>query len=220
MRRVLLAVALSLALCGRAFGNTGVFAGSGHSLRLVKSADVQMVSEDVTITPICGASAIEHSVEFHCLFVLKNRSTKPTQIQVGFPLVLQHHFGIGDFRVLRHTGGMVDRAGQFGVTWKSAGGLDHGYDRTARSGGRLQKLHGRFAPCFGRRECSGAFLGVSSGTASGRRSQEYRADGFGFRRAVGGATGDRAAHRFGLAAVSHGFPLGGSGRAARNPGGV
>ena len=28
-------------------------------------------------------------------------------------LVLQHHFGIGDFEVLRHTGSMVNRAGQF-----------------------------------------------------------------------------------------------------------
>ena len=51
-------------------------------------------------------------------------------------LVLQHHFDIGGFRVLRHTGGMVDRAGQFGVTWKFAGGLYHGYDRTA------QRRHG------------------------------------------------------------------------------
>ena len=50
------------ALCSEGFCNTGVFAGSGHSLRLVKSADVQMVSEDVTITPVCGASAMEHSV--------------------------------------------------------------------------------------------------------------------------------------------------------------
>ena len=55
MRRVILASALLLALCGNVFGNAGVFFGSGHTLRLVKSADVQMVSEDVTIRPMCGA---------------------------------------------------------------------------------------------------------------------------------------------------------------------
>jgi hypothetical protein len=31
-------------------------------------------------------------------------------------LVLQQHFDIGGFRVLSHTGGMVDRTGQFGVS--------------------------------------------------------------------------------------------------------
>jgi hypothetical protein len=73
-------------LCGSVLGNTGVFSGSGHSLQLVKSADVQMVSEDVTITPICGLSAMAHSVEFRCAFVLKNLSAKPVKIQAGFPL--------------------------------------------------------------------------------------------------------------------------------------
>ena len=86
MRRALMGSALLLALCGRALGNTGVFFGSGHSLQLVKSADVQMVSEDVTITPVCGLSATAHSVEFRCVFVLKNLSAKPVKIQAGFPL--------------------------------------------------------------------------------------------------------------------------------------
>ena len=87
MRSALLAlVLLPVALCGNAFGNTGIFAGSGHTLQLVKSADVRMVSEDITITPVCGASAMMHSVDFHCTFVLKNLSTRPLKIQVGFPL--------------------------------------------------------------------------------------------------------------------------------------
>lgn len=86
MRRMLLGSALVVALCGQVFGNTGIFFGSGHSLQLVKSADVQMVSEEVTITPICGDSAMTHSVDFRCKFVLKNRSAKPVRIQAGFPL--------------------------------------------------------------------------------------------------------------------------------------
>lgn len=86
MRTSLFGLAVLFALCGRAFGNTGVFAGSGHSLQLVKSADVQMVSEDVTITPICGVSSTTDSVDFRCTFVLRNRSAKPLTIQAGFPL--------------------------------------------------------------------------------------------------------------------------------------
>ena len=93
MRISLLGLALLFAFCGNVFGNTGVFAGSGHSIQLVKSADVQMVSEDVTITPITGASTMlmMHTVEFRCTFVLKNRSNKPVKIQVGFPLDRESH---------------------------------------------------------------------------------------------------------------------------------
>ncbi|MGD0900497.1 MAG: hypothetical protein ABR915_21910, partial [Thermoguttaceae bacterium] len=42
-------------------------------------------------------------------------------------LILQHHFAIGDFGILSHIGGVVDRTGQFGGSWKSSGGLYHGY---------------------------------------------------------------------------------------------
>ena len=55
-------------------------------------------------------------------------------------LVLQHRFAIGVFEGLSHTGGMVNRAGQFGVSWKSAGGLCHGYDRAARSGDTVAEV--------------------------------------------------------------------------------
>lgn len=55
---------LLLSLADVALGNTGVFFGSGHSIQLVKSADVQMVSEDVTITPVFGSSSMSHSVDF------------------------------------------------------------------------------------------------------------------------------------------------------------
>ncbi len=86
MRRSLLASALLIALCRIALGNTGVFFGSGHSLQLIKTADVQMVAEDVLITPNCGFSAIKQWADFRCRFLLKNRSNKTVKIQVGFPL--------------------------------------------------------------------------------------------------------------------------------------
>ncbi len=50
-------------------------------------------------------------------------------------LFRQHHFAIGDFGRMSHTGRMVDRAGQLDVSWKSSGGLNHGYDRTAQRRG-------------------------------------------------------------------------------------
>jgi hypothetical protein len=91
MTKASLGVALLTACCANAFGNTGVFFGSGHTLQLIKSADVRMVSEDVTITPICGVSAVMHSVDVRCTFVLKNLSAKPVKIQVGFPLDSEFH---------------------------------------------------------------------------------------------------------------------------------
>ena len=86
MRLSLLASALLIALSGNSLGNTGVFFGSGHSLKLIKSADVQMVAEDVLISPNCGFSASKQWAEFRCRFLLKNRSDKTVKIQVGFPL--------------------------------------------------------------------------------------------------------------------------------------
>lgn len=91
MRETLLALVLVSAMCGTVLGNTGVFFGSGHDLQLVKSADVQMVSEDITMTPICGRSLEEHAVDFRCEFVLKNRSDKAVHIQAGFPLDRESH---------------------------------------------------------------------------------------------------------------------------------
>jgi hypothetical protein len=86
MRLLLLAPALLIALSSNSVGNTGVFFGSGHSLKLIKSADVQMAAEDVLITPTCGFSASRQWAEFRCRFVLKSLSSKAVTIQVGFPL--------------------------------------------------------------------------------------------------------------------------------------
>jgi hypothetical protein len=74
--------------CGSA--NTGIFEGSGHTIKLVKSEDVEMRSEDVTIVPGRGPFLFNDSamdrVEYRCKFVLHNRSKKRVAIQVGFPL--------------------------------------------------------------------------------------------------------------------------------------
>lgn len=75
-----------------AYANTGVFEGSGHTIKLVRSEDVQMQSEEVTITPGRGPFLFDGGVpgmdrvEYRCKFVLHNRSEKVVTIQVGFPL--------------------------------------------------------------------------------------------------------------------------------------
>ncbi len=86
MKITSLCLAALTIFCGEAFGNMGVFYGYGHTLQLVNTANVQMVSEEVTISPKCGATPLASVVEFRCKFVLKNRTTKPVDIQVGFPL--------------------------------------------------------------------------------------------------------------------------------------
>ena len=75
----------------------------------------------------------------------------------------------------------MNRAGQFGVSWKSLGGLCHGYDRTGAAAERLAKLHGRFTPVFGRRECQEHALGYLRGLLLGkdRKSVEPMALVFG-----------------------------------------
>jgi len=82
-------------------------------------------------------------------------------------LVLQHHFAIGDFPVLSHTGGAVDRAGQFGDSWKSSGGLCHGYDRTARSVRAIGEPARAFRSLVRATRVPGARLGLSPWLAAG-----------------------------------------------------
>lgn len=87
--------------------NVGVFGGSGRTIELSNSEQVQLVSEEVTIAPLLGLKAEADQVEYRCRFVLKNLSPTAVKVQVGFPLdgglhsergideadqVLSHHF--------------------------------------------------------------------------------------------------------------------------------
>ena len=84
---VLLAVALVPSL---AYANTGIFDGSGQTIKLVHSEEIQLQSESVRIVPSRGPLPFNGSstdrVEYSCKFVLRNRTKKPVKIQVGFPL--------------------------------------------------------------------------------------------------------------------------------------
>jgi hypothetical protein len=87
---------LVVTICGQASANAGVFFGSGQTIELGKSADVQLVSEEVTITPMRGGFLFDGSVDnqfleddrvtYDCEFVLRNRAKKLVRVQVGFPI--------------------------------------------------------------------------------------------------------------------------------------
>lgn len=92
MARCLALILLSL-VCSTARGNIGFFGGSGRTIELAKSKEVQLVSEEVTITPMLGPSFDADQVMYRCSFVLKNRSPTATTAQVGFPLDADVHKG-------------------------------------------------------------------------------------------------------------------------------
>ena len=84
-----------LSLPALALGNAGVFEGSGHTVKLTSTADIQLQSEKVKIIAGRGPFLFDGTapgmdrVEYQCSFRLKNRSRKAVTIQVGFPLTSQ-----------------------------------------------------------------------------------------------------------------------------------
>lgn len=79
-------------VCPAAYGNAGVFGGFGQDIKLINSTDVQMVSEDILITPGLvkvtrdGKTYDAEKADYSCYFKLKNLSDHPVAVQVGFPL--------------------------------------------------------------------------------------------------------------------------------------
>jgi hypothetical protein len=88
---VTLCCILVIAASTHASANVGVFYGSGATIELIKSDQVQLVSEEVTISPTCAATRAFDKVECRCKFVLKNLSKKSAKVHVGFPLDYEGH---------------------------------------------------------------------------------------------------------------------------------
>ena len=86
MKTPLLACMLLAVIESSLFANAGFFGGSGHTIELSQSDQIQMVSEEVTIAPLPGFTSELDEVEYRCRFVLKNLSPTATTIQVGLPL--------------------------------------------------------------------------------------------------------------------------------------
>ncbi|MCK6459729.1 MAG: DUF4424 domain-containing protein [Planctomycetes bacterium] len=78
-------------LCGILHANAGIFSGSGHTVELVKTEEIQLVSEEVTIVPsrarwrFDGGGGMDR-VEYYCKFKLRNLTDERVEVQVGFPL--------------------------------------------------------------------------------------------------------------------------------------
>jgi hypothetical protein len=85
------AAATLIAFPSLARANVGVFSGSGHTVKLSESAEVQLVRERVEIHPhrgprlFAGGAPVDR-VDFDCTFELRNLSDQAVAIQVGFPL--------------------------------------------------------------------------------------------------------------------------------------
>ena len=81
-----------MAAASPALANAGVFTGNGQNLRQITSRTIQLVTVDVVIMLGRGRFLFDGSVpgmdqaDYSCTFVLRNRSDKAAQIQVGFPV--------------------------------------------------------------------------------------------------------------------------------------
>lgn len=73
-------------------GDAGVFTGNGQSLRQITSKSIQLVSIDVKIALGRGPYLFDGGVagmdraRYLCKFVLNNRSDKPEEVEIGFPV--------------------------------------------------------------------------------------------------------------------------------------
>ena len=87
----LLSFALLLAAVAL-FANAGVFRGSGQTVVLDSTAQIQMAEEIVTMIPMRGNYPIDSScrnldpMKFHCVFKLRNLTDRAVTVPVGFPI--------------------------------------------------------------------------------------------------------------------------------------
>jgi hypothetical protein len=89
---MLLTLAVVACAAPLAWADAGVFEGNGQNLRQVTSESVQLVSIDVKIILGRGPFLFDGTVpgmdeaRYSCVFVLRNLTAKPVEVQVGFPV--------------------------------------------------------------------------------------------------------------------------------------
>ena len=77
------------------FANVGVFNGSGQTPIAEKTDAIQMVEEEVVMTPRKAQGPVTTACEnldpmdYRCTFLLRNLKSTPVELQVGFPLDLE-----------------------------------------------------------------------------------------------------------------------------------
>ena len=73
-----------------AFGNAGIFGGNGQTPTLGSTDRIQMVEEEVVMTPVRGnwpAGGVNQDLmHFRCTFLLRNLSGDAVTVPVGFPI--------------------------------------------------------------------------------------------------------------------------------------
>jgi hypothetical protein len=95
MKTPMIAFGAAMALASAAFANVGVFNGSGQTPIVEKTDAVQMVEEEVVMTPRKASGPVTTScrnldpMDYRCTFKLRNLKDEPVELQVGFPLDIE-----------------------------------------------------------------------------------------------------------------------------------
>lgn len=95
MKKLMMACGAAVAAIGGALANVGVFNGSGQTPIVEETDAVQMVEEEVVMTPrkakgpVTTNCSILDPMDYHCTFKLRNLKDEPVELQVGFPLDIE-----------------------------------------------------------------------------------------------------------------------------------
>ena len=95
MKKLMKVMGMALAMLDGAYANVGVFNGSGQTPIVEKTDAVQMVEEEVLMTPrkargpVTGSCRNFDPMDYRCTFKLRNLKDESVELQVGFPLDIE-----------------------------------------------------------------------------------------------------------------------------------
>ena len=95
MKKLMTVMGMAFAMVDGAFANVGVFNGSGQTPIVEKTDAVQMVEEEVLMTPrkakgpVTGSCRNFDPMDYRCTFKLRNLKDEAVELQVGFPLDIE-----------------------------------------------------------------------------------------------------------------------------------
>ena len=95
MKKLMKVMGMAFAMLDGAYANVGVFNGSGQTPIVEKTDAVQMVEEEVLMTPrkakgpVTGSCRNFDPMDYCCTFKLRNLKDEAVELQVGFPLDIE-----------------------------------------------------------------------------------------------------------------------------------
>lgn len=95
MKKLMTVMGMAFAMVDGAYANVGVFNGSGQTPIVEKTDAVQMVEEEVLMTPrkakgpVTGSCRNFDPMDYRCTFKLRNLKDEAVELQVGFPLNIE-----------------------------------------------------------------------------------------------------------------------------------